>query len=177
MKKMISLLLLPVAFVFGSNEDLMNASSVPEIPKPSIAVGSSMTYLKTGPGFMGIIPKVGVGHRMSFGRNGLDISYSSGVFFRENDLFGAKALLAGLEVDYLIYFDAKSPSRAYIGLGAKPGIREDQPTLLLTPEVLFGYEFSQKGKMKGFVQLEIRPVAITQSLLLSPVTFGLGFGF
>lgn len=171
MKKMVTLLLLPVALAFGGNEDLSA-----DLQKPIPVASHSLTYFKTGPGFMGIIPKIGVGQRIGYGRYGLDVSYATSAFFIENDWLGAKGFVAGFESDFLFYFSPDSPSRGYIGMGAKPGLTE-VGDLLVTPEMLFGYEFAQKGKMKGFVQLEVRPLSIRQELMLSPVTVGLGFGF
>ncbi|MCH9614128.1 MAG: hypothetical protein SP1CHLAM54_11400 [Chlamydiia bacterium] len=163
------LFVLPVVAVFAKTVE-----APVELSAPVYEASSSMMYFKTGPGLAGIIPKAGIGYRKSFGRHGFDVSYASSVLFSD---IGHRFALTGFEADYLLYFDENSPNRGYFGVGAKPGMKEDINRLYVTPEVLLGYQFAQKGKMKGFVQLEIRPISMAQDLILSPVTVGLGIGF
>lgn len=164
MNKFLALLLLPVAFVFGLGES-----------------SSSMTYVKAVPSDQATKPELGIGQRLSVGRHALDLSYATADFFTDSDLLSRNSILAGLGADYLVYLNQTSSSRAYLGLGAKPGFRvvndEVVEQLSVTPQAILGCEFAQKGNAKGFVQVEVRPLTSKQNLKLAPVTVAVGIGF
>lgn len=164
MKKFLALLLVPVAMMFGQGES-----------------SSSMTYVKAAPNAETTAPELGIGQRVSIGRHGLDLSYATADFFNDADLLSRNSILAGLEVDYLLYFNPESTARGYMGLGAKPGYRVLNNVVVdelgVTPQAVLGYEFAKKGNAKGFVQLEVRPLTSQQNLMLAPVSVGVGIGF
>ena len=162
------------AWSFGSETPTASSTENIELNFTQARLEDTLETDYTSIGTIYFYPCLSLGHRWQKEHNGADFSLS----------FTALPPYAWFVKSDLLYLYIPKPNfRSQFYLGTGVGLNAlaviSEPNFLITPELLFGYQYESGGRMR-FAQIETGLIAwdSEKELRLKPViTFSYGFGF